>query len=234
MRSSRPCSSIPHGKGAPRKLLVQASRNGFFYVLDRTDGKFLLRDAVRQSPDVGARHRRRWTAGAGAGTGAVARRHARVSLGTRRGELVFHVVQSAHRPLLRADARELQCVREERQRMGCRQIVLGRIDAARSQARPIRKSCARSTSRPGKVAWELPQAGPGAARGGTLATASGLLFFCDDQDRFAAVDAASGKILWQFGMNSVWRASPIAYQFDGRQHIAIASGSNIVVFGLVN
>ena len=40
----------------------------------------------------------------------------------------------------------------------------------------------------GKIAWELPQIGPGGARGGTLATASGLLFFCDDQDRFAAVD----------------------------------------------
>ena len=84
----------------------------------------------------------------------------------------------------------------------------------------------------GKVAWELPQTGPGGARGGTLATASGLVFFCDDQDRFAAVDASTGKPLWQFGMNSVWRASPMTYQFDGRQHVAIASGSNIVVFGL--
>ena len=35
-----------------------------------------------------------------------------------------------------------------------------------------------------------------------------------------------------FRMNSVWRASPMTYQFDGKQHIAIASGSNIVVFGL--
>ena len=30
------------GEGQPRKLLVQANRNGFFYVLDRTNGKFLL------------------------------------------------------------------------------------------------------------------------------------------------------------------------------------------------
>jgi alcohol dehydrogenase (cytochrome c) len=85
----------------------------------------------------------------------------------------------------------------------------------------------------GKVVWELPQAGPGAARGGTLATASGLVFFCDDQDRLVAVDASSGQPLWHFGMNSVWRASPMTYQFDGRQHIAIASGSNIIAFGLV-
>ncbi len=83
------------------------------------------------------------------------------------------------------------------------------------------------------MAWELPQTGPGAARGGTLVTASGLLFFCDDQDRFVAVDASTGKPLWQFATNSVWRASPMTYEFDGQQHMAIASGSNIIAFGLV-
>ena len=45
-------------EGRPRQLLVQASRNGFFYVLDRTDGKFLLGETIRQPPDVGARDRR--------------------------------------------------------------------------------------------------------------------------------------------------------------------------------
>jgi alcohol dehydrogenase (cytochrome c) len=85
----------------------------------------------------------------------------------------------------------------------------------------------------GKVAWELPQTGPGASRGGTLATAGGLVFFCDDQDRFMAVDASSGKPLWQFPTNSAFRASPMTYQFDEKQYVAIASGSNILVFGLV-
>ena len=85
----------------------------------------------------------------------------------------------------------------------------------------------------GKVAWELVQSGPGAARGGTLATASGLVFFCDNQDRFMAVDASSGKPLWQFPTSSTWRASPMTYQFDEKQYVAIASGSNIIVFGLV-
>ena len=86
----------------------------------------------------------------------------------------------------------------------------------------------------GKIAWELPQIGPGGSRGGTLATAGGLVFFCDDQDRFMAVDASSGKPLWQFPTNTAWRASPMTYQFDGKQHVAIESGSNIIVFGLVD
>ena len=86
-------------EGRPRKLMVQASRNGFFYVLDRTDGTFLLGEAVRQSPDLGARDRRRRTAGADAGAGAVGRRHARLSLVARRGQLVFHLIQSRRQGL---------------------------------------------------------------------------------------------------------------------------------------
>ena len=42
-------------QGQPRKLLVQANRNGFYYILDRTNGKFLLGDAVRQQGELGER-----------------------------------------------------------------------------------------------------------------------------------------------------------------------------------
>ena len=40
-------------QGQPRKLLLQANRNGFFYVLDRTNGAFLLGQAVREEADLG-------------------------------------------------------------------------------------------------------------------------------------------------------------------------------------
>ena len=85
----------------------------------------------------------------------------------------------------------------------------------------------------GKVVWEVPQTGPGTSRGGTLATASGLVFYCEDTDKLAAVDATTGKQLWAFQGNSVWRASPMTYQFDGKQHIAIASGATIISFALM-
>ena len=42
MRSSRSCSSTRPWKGKPRKLLLQANRNGYFYVLDRMTGEYLL------------------------------------------------------------------------------------------------------------------------------------------------------------------------------------------------
>jgi alcohol dehydrogenase (cytochrome c) len=47
-----------------------------------------------------------------------------------------------------------------------------------------------------------------------------------------AVDAASGKPLWNLPTNQTWRASPMTYMFDGRQFIAIASGPNIIAVAL--
>jgi alcohol dehydrogenase (cytochrome c) len=47
-----------------------------------------------------------------------------------------------------------------------------------------------------------------------------------------AVDAANGKILWQFPTNQVWKASPMTYMFDNKQYVAIAVGTDIVSFGL--
>jgi alcohol dehydrogenase (cytochrome c) len=37
---------------------------------------------------------------------------------------------------------------------------------------------------------------------------------------------------WSFHANQLWRASPMTYAFDGRQHIAIASGNSILSFAL--
>ncbi len=48
-----------------------------------------------------------------------------------------------------------------------------------------------------------------------------------------AVDASTGKPLWQFQANQIWKASPMTYMFDGKQYIAVASGSNIISFGLL-
>ena len=47
-----------------------------------------------------------------------------------------------------------------------------------------------------------------------------------------AVDAGTGKPLWTFRTNQTWKASPMTYKFDGRQHIAIAAGANIIAFAL--
>ena len=54
-------------QGAPRKLLLQANRNGFFYVLDRTNGKFLRGQPLRQETHLGEGDRPGWPPGSGEG-----------------------------------------------------------------------------------------------------------------------------------------------------------------------
>jgi alcohol dehydrogenase (cytochrome c) len=65
-----------------------------------------------------------------------------------------------------------------------------------------------------------------------MSTASGLVFYGENSGSFMAVDAANGKILWQFPTNQVWKASPMTYMFDNKQYVAIAVGQDIVSFGL--
>jgi alcohol dehydrogenase (cytochrome c) len=58
------------------------------------------------------------------------------------------------------------------------------------------------------------------------------VFFCDETGTFAAADARTGKPLWHFDLNQPWHASPMTYEVDGRQYIAVAAGSNFIAFAL--
>ena len=220
-------------EGHPRKVLVQASRNGFFYVLDRTDGKFLLAKPFVKNLT--------WAREIGAdGRPVLNPAQVPTAEGTR-------ICPSSHGAAnwYSASFNPATGFYYVESLENCNIFVKNPNEWAAGKAymggstrqapdAPNQKILRAIDVKTGKVAWELPQAGPGASRGGTLTTAGGLVFFCDDQDRFMAVDAANGKPLWQFPMNIAWRASPISYQFDGRQYVAIASGSNIVAFGLVD
>jgi alcohol dehydrogenase (cytochrome c) len=85
----------------------------------------------------------------------------------------------------------------------------------------------------GRIGWEIPQVGPPESNySGVLSTAGGLVFYGETGGSFAAVDAASGKTLWHFNTGQEWRASPMTYLVNGRQHVAIAAGGNILSFAL--
>ena len=68
----------------------------------------------------------------------------------------------------------------------------------------------------GAKKWEYPIVTPTAdAWAGTVSTAGGVVFFCDDHVQLIAVEATNGEHLWHFGMGEVLTASPITYAVDG-------------------
>ena len=60
--------------------------------------------------------------------------------------------------------------------------------------------------------------------GGTMTTTTGLVFAGDIQGTFRAHDAKTGKELWKFNTGSGISAAPISYTLDGKQYVAVTSG----------
>jgi len=78
--------------------------------------------------------------------------------------------------------------------------------------------------------WQLPYPQPW--NGGTLATAGGLVFQGSAHGTFAAIDAASGKVLWETPTGTGVIAAPSTYELDGEQYVAVMAGWG-GAFGLV-
>ncbi len=221
-------------QGQPRKLLLQANRNGFFYVLDRTNGQLLLGKPFLKKLNWAEGHRQGRPSGILKNSAkGRERRHLRVPGIPGRRQLVFHVVQSGHRLLLFPGAGALQHLFSKRH--GEWQAGKGYMGGA---ARPapgetFEKLLRAINIQTGEIAFDVPQvSAPQTASAGVMSTASGLVFFGENSGSFMAVDAANGKILWQFPTNQVWKASPMTYMFDNKQYVAVAAGIGIIAFGL--
>ncbi|MGB2451137.1 MAG: PQQ-binding-like beta-propeller repeat protein, partial [Porticoccaceae bacterium] len=74
-----------------------------------------------------------------------------------------------------------------------------------------------------KPAWKVPHQGP--ANGGVLSTSGDLVFQGMGNGTFAAYDADNGDALWQYQSDSAVLAGPMTYELDGEQYVAVAQGS---------
>ena len=210
-------------KGRNRKVLMQANRNGFFYVLDRTNGEFLL-----GTPFV---KRLNWASGIGSdGRPILTENNEPQPTGTRtcpavRGATNWYA--TAFHPstkLFYVMATE-DCNVYKPTGMGF-QAFADPANLAEKYLRAIDPET-------GKIAWELKQVGaPETNYSGVLATAGGLVFYGETGGGFAAVDARTGKTLWHFETGQGWKASPMTYMVHGRQYVAIAGGNTIMSFAL--
>jgi alcohol dehydrogenase (cytochrome c) len=219
-------------QGKPRKLLLHANRNGFFYVFDRTDGTLLL-----AKPFV---HNLTWASGVGADGRPVKLPNQEPSAaGTKvcpSQDGATNWYSPSYNPstgMYYVQTFE-KCSVYTKSDPGTWQA--GREYLGGSQHRPPGEKPERILRaidiQTGKIMWELPQPGPAESWGGTLSTATGLVIFGEEGGALMAADAVTGKPLWSFPTNQTWKASPMTYQFDGRQFIAVAAGSDIIAFGV--
>ncbi|MFN0105374.1 MAG: PQQ-binding-like beta-propeller repeat protein [Bryobacteraceae bacterium] len=210
-------------KGRPRKLLLQANRNGYFYALDRTTGEFLL-----GTPFV---KRLTWSTGLDAKGRPMVNPASKPTAG---GTKVCPAVRGATNWYSTAysPATKLFYV------MAVEDCNLYRASGNwfvpySDPASPPEKVLRALDIETGKIVWEVPQIGaPEANYSGVLSTAGGLLFYGESGGTFAAADAKTGKTLWHFPTGQAWKASPMTYTMRGRQYVAIAAGGNILAFAL--
>ena len=73
-----------------------------------------------------------------------------------------------------------------------------------------------------KLVWSIKEELP--FLGGALTTAGGLLFYGNQSGVLKAVDASNGDILWSFKAGSGISAPPVTYEIGGKQYITVVSG----------
>ena len=201
-------------QGQDRKLLLHADKNGFFYVLDRTDGHVLLaKKFVRAT----------WASGIGPdgrpqlvpGNGMVC-----PDYGTNWNATAFSPLTRLYYVMAREKC-EISLSASNRK-------------PGRPRDEPGRKYLRALDIESGKVVWEVPQTGPieGKREAGLLATAGGILVYGDPTGDIVAADQRNGETLWHFPTSGENKASPMSYMVDGTQFIALAVGPNILCFGL--
>ncbi len=217
-------------QGQPRKLLVQANRNGYFYVLDRTNGKFLSGWQFVKNVT--------WATGLDANGRPMRVPNMEPTL---EGKRVCPSLDGASNWYSTSfnPATGLYYA-QTNDKCGIFTKVPADWEAGKGfmggsfapAPEPAQRLLRAIDVRTGKTVWELPQTGTVNSWGGVLSTAGGVVIFGEDSGALMAADAASGKALWSFQTNALWKASPMTYMFDNKQYVAVAAGSNIIAFGL--
>jgi PQQ-dependent dehydrogenase (methanol/ethanol family) len=212
-------------RGQDRKLLLHANRNGFLYVLDRATGKPLMASKMVDTLN--------WASGIDEKTWRPMLLPANET--TLQGTVGCPAVRGATNWYSTAysPATRLYYVMTVEDCTVYRKADDGGYGRYNDPAHPAQKILRAFNIETGKVVWQINL--PGSVQSnyaGVLSTAGGLAFLGESSGGFAAVDAATGKYLWHFETNHFMKASPMTYEVDGKQYVAIASGANILSFAL--
>jgi alcohol dehydrogenase (cytochrome c) len=216
-------------RGQPRKLLLHADRNGHFYALDRTNGKFLAGTPfIAQTWNTGfdANGRPQPNAAAGASpdgsmpvspTIGGATNFQAPSYSPQTGWVYLAFQESAQRYFSAPQPFE-----PGRQYPGGRGAATGQRGSAGIKA---------IDPDTGKTMWEF-KLYQGSLTSGVLATAGGIVFAASREGHLIALDAKTGRFLWRFQTGAAIEASPMSYAVGGKQFVAVSSGNALYSFAL--
>ena len=214
--------------GKKVKAVVQANRNGYFYVLDRTNGKFITaksytqvswadgiggdgkpkvianqdptEDGNRACPGIGGGHN--WTA---------------TAYSPQTGLYYFNTTDGCQL--------YYKTKQEYNEGMWYQGSTTAGFPTEPSTGSVIAVDPATGNT---KWRWEMVTA----PTSGLLATAGGLVFGGDREGYLMAFDARTGKVVWKFQTGGVIIAPPISYALNGKQYIAVGAGASIVTFAV--
>jgi alcohol dehydrogenase (cytochrome c) len=213
--------------GTTRKLLMFANRNGFFYTLDRTNGKLIAAKPfihTTWAKEIDARGRPVVLPGSEPTADGVnvcpdiagATNWMSPSFNPRTGLLYV----TTREVCATYYAWEQEFIEGQYYFGGAGQRFGGRGYGAMRAIDPLTAT----------VKWEFRYFTPSMA--GTLSTESGLVFGGDMDGNLMAFDAATGKNLWHFQTGAPLYAAPITYMLDGRQYLLMPAGTTLFAFAL--
>jgi acido-empty-quinoprotein group A len=212
--------------GQKRKLLAQAARNGYFFVLDRTNGKNLVTAPFTgtnwaEGVDASGRpipnpKKEPQTNGAllniagGGGTNWFA-----PSFNPDSGLFYVNAVRGYSLAYL-TDTDEKPEGYGGTDHTLWSQAVLEAIDY-----------------RTGKICWSHDFPAGGLAVSGILSTAGKLLFSGDPSGNLIAREPATGRILWHFHLPAPVSNGPMTYELNGQQYLVVGAGDTLYAFALL-
>jgi alcohol dehydrogenase (cytochrome c) len=232
-------------RGTPTKTMMWANRNGYFYVLDRTNGKFLLGKPfvkVNWSSGLDANGRPiqtpqppgspTWPGNQG-GTNWYP-----PSYSPRTGLFYF----SAWNDYATIYRKETSVYQPGRNFSGGGFTVLAPVPNAPTVGIGRRSPINNWTNEVGSGAivamdpqtgtqkWAFPQYDVTDA--GMLTTASDLLFTGGREGYFFAFDARTGKLLWKSSLGGQIVMAPVTYEVDGKQYVSVIAGHTLATYAL--
>ena len=215
-------------EGRPRKLLIQANRNGFLYVLDRTDGQYLSArpfGRVTWAKAIGTDGRPVVDPAAAPDAKGVVVCPGALGL--------TNWYSPSYSPLTNllyvATSNECDVFSGRPQLYRAGHDFMGSVYVPKPDERP---SGAIEALDPftGQRKWRFKYFSP--PNGGVLSTAGGLVFAGDSDGNFIALGARTGRDLWHVQLGAAIYSAAVTYLLDGRQYVVIPAGATLFAFAL--